>query len=426
MGWEFETDTRFQEQLDWARAFVREEVVPLETLPLDWPTLQRLMAPLKAQVKERGLWAAFLEEELGGGGWGQVPMALLSEVLGEALWAPSVFGSRAPDSGNAELLARFASPELRDRYFDATIEGDIRSCFSMTEPGAGADPTGIATTAVLDGDEWVIDGHKWFSSNATDAAYLLVMCVTDPDAPPSRRFSIILVPRDAPGLDVVRDIPALDDVNRHLDAVQPDTHAEVLYRGVRVPRENVLGEPGDGWAQAQARLGPGRIHHAMRWLGQTRRAFDMLCERAVSREVFGTRLADKQIVQDWIAESMAEMQAARLMTLQAAWIIDTKGVEHARTEISLIKFWGARVLHNVIDRAIQVHGSLGYSGDMPLEAMYRLARAARIYDGPDEVHKTVVARQVLKGYTAVAVPTEHVPTRRAAAEARWASELAAS
>ncbi|HLU42390.1 MAG TPA: acyl-CoA dehydrogenase family protein, partial [Microthrixaceae bacterium] len=242
--------------------------------------------------------------------------------------------------------------------------------------------------------------------------------------PPKRRFSLILVPAGTPGVDIVRDIPALDDVNRHYQQPQPDNHAEIIYRDVTVPYEYVLGEPGDGWDLAQRRLGPGRIHHAMRWLGQCNRAFNMLCERAVSREVFGERLADKQIVQDWIAESAAQIEAARMMTLHAAWKIDEYGLDAARKEISLIKFWGARVLHDVIDRAIQIHGSLGYSGDLPLEWMYRLARAARIYDGPDEVHKSVVSKLILKDYEPVEVPTDHVPTRKAAAEAKYADVLA--
>lgn len=420
MAWDFSTERDFDEKLDWARTFVRSEVYPLETIDASWAALRELMAPLKRQVKEQGLWAAFLPAELGGNGWGQVRMALLSEILGETLWAPTVFGCQAPDTGNAEVLAVAGSADLKRRYLAASLEGDIRSCFSMTEPDAGADPTRISTSAIRDGNEWLINGHKWFSSNASEAEYLLVLCVTDPDAPPVQRFSLILVPAQTTGVDILRDIPALDDVNRHFARPQPDTHAEIRYRDVRVPYENVLGKPGDGWSLAQRRLGPGRIQHAMRWLGQSNRAFNMLCERAVSREVFGSRLADKQFVQEWIAESAAEIQAARLMTLHAAWIIDTKGLDAARKEISLIKFWGARVLHNVVDRAIQIHGSLGYSGDLPLEHMYRLARAARIYDGPDEVHKTVVSKQILRDYQPKAVPTDHIPSRREAAEARYA------
>jgi acyl-CoA dehydrogenase len=348
-------------------------------------------------------------------------MALLSEILGETLWAPTVFGSRAPDSGNAELLAHGATPEQRERWLKPSLDGDIRSCFAMTEPGAGADPTGIVTNAELDGEEWVLEGHKWFASNASVASYLLVMCVTDADAPPTGRFSILLVPTDTPGVDIVRDIPALDDANRHFATVQPDTHAEVRFHRVRLPADHLIGIRGQGWKLAQLRLGPGRIHHCMRWLGQMKRAFRMLCERAVSRDVFGSPLAQKQIVQDWIAESYAQMESARLMTLQAAWKIDTFGIDAARRDISLIKFWGARCLHDVIDRAIQIHGSLGYSGDMPLESMYRLARAARIYDGPDEVHRMVVAKSVLSDYAVTSVPSEHVPTRRALALEQYAS-----
>lgn len=426
MGWDFSTEPDLDEQLQWARAFVRSHVYPLEVLDVDRPTLARLVAPLRDEVRGRGLWAAFLPVEMGGGGFGQVRMALLSEVLGETLWAPEVFGARAPDSGNAEILAHFAPPHLRDEYVQPLLNGTAHSSFAMTEPGAGSDPSGIITSARLDGGEWVIDGHKWFASNATRADFLLVLCITEPEADHHHRYSVLFVPRATPGVDVVRDIPALDDVNRHFDAPQVDTHSEVVLRDVRVPRENLLGERGGGWDVAQARLGPGRIHHCMRWLGQARRAFDMMCERAVSRRVGGKPLASKQIVQDWIAESSAEMSAARLMTLQAAWKIDQFGVDAARVEISQIKFWGARVLHNVIDRSLQVHGSLGYSGDMPLESMYRLARAARIYDGPDEVHKLVVARQLLKGYRPVDIPTDHVPTRREAAMQRYAAELSAS
>jgi len=244
------------------------------------------------------------------------------------------------------------------------------------------------------------------------------MCVTDRDAPSRKGQSIFLVPRGTPGLTVVRNIPALDDHNPYFRAPQPDQHAEVLLEDVRVTRENLVGELGQGWELAQARLGQGRIHHCMRWIGQANRAFRMLCERAVSREAGGSRLADKQLIQHYVAQSAAQMQAARLMTLHAAWVIDTEGIEAARTDISMIKFFGAQVLHDVIDRALQVHGSLGYSADMPLEWMYRLARAARIYDGPDEIHEALVARRLLKQVTPVQVPSEHIPTRRLAAERR--------
>jgi len=416
--WEFRTEPDFEEKLEWARAFVRDEVMPLEVLDTDDAGLRELLRPLQEEVRKQGLWAVFLPPHLGGSGWGQVQMALLSEVLGEALWAPTVFGSRAPDSGNAELLAVGASAAQRDRYLRPLLDGEIRSCFAMTEPDAGSDPTRIATSARPDGDGWLISGHKWFASNASVAAFLLVMCVTDPDAAPRKGQSIFLVPRGAPGLTVVRNIPALDDHNPYFRAPQPDQHAELLLEDVRVTRENLVGELGQGWELAQARLGPGRIHHCMRWIGQANRAFRMLCERAVSREAGGSRLADKQLIQHYVAQSAAQMQAARLMTLHAAWVIDTQGIGAARTDISMIKFFGAQVLHDVIDRALQVHGSLGYSADMPLEWMYRLARAARIYDGPDEIHEALVARRLLRQFTPVRVPSEHIPTRRLVAERR--------
>jgi acyl-CoA dehydrogenase len=291
----------------------------------------------------------------------------------------------------------------------------------MTEPGAGADPTLIRTTAVRDGDEWVINGHKWFTSNGSVADILLVMVVTNPEVHPYQGCSMIVVPAGTPGVDIVRDIPTMENPAEHSGRV--GGHSEVLYRDVRVPSENLVGREGEGFVLAQKRLGPGRIHHCMRWLGQSRRAFDMLCERAVSRYTHGSYLAEKQTIQNWVADSLAEMTAARLMTLHAAWKMDQVGAPAARVEIAMIKYYGAQVLYNVIDRAIQVHGSLGFSTDLPLEHMYRAARAARIYDGPDEVHRVTVARQTLKQYKPVEVPTEHVPTRRAAAQQKFADLL---
>jgi acyl-CoA dehydrogenase len=281
----------------------------------------------------------------------------------------------------------------------------------------------MSTRAVLDGDEWVIDGHKWFSSNASVADFLIVMAVTDPDAHRYQRASMIIVPADAPGVRILRDIPTMEHPQEHYGRY--GGHSEILYEGVRVPKENLLGERGAGFLIAQHRLGPGRIHHCMRWLGVSRRAFDMLCERAVSRHAFGGPLADKQTVQNWVADSLAQMQAARLMTLHAAWKMDAEGASAARTEISLIKFFGANVLHDVVDRALQVHGALGYSTDLPLESMYRYARAARLYDGPDEVHRQTVARRVLRGYEPHDVPSQHVPTRREEARRKFAELLEA-
>ena len=293
----------------------------------------------------------------------------------------------------------------------------------MTEPGAGADPTMITTTATRDGEEWVIDGHKWFTSNGSIADFLIVMAVTNPDIHPYQGCSMIIVPADTPGVDIVRDVATMENPVEQYGTF--GGHAEIIYREVRVPYANLIGREGEGFVLAQQRLGPGRIHHCMRWLGQSKRAFDMLCERAVSRTTHGSLLADKQTIQNWVADSLAEMTAARLMTLHAAWKMDKEGPAAARVEIAMIKYFGAGVLYDVIDRAIQIHGALGFSTDLPLESMYRHARAARIYDGPDEVHRVTVARQTLKGYRVTDVPTEHVPTRRQAARHKFAHLLEA-
>ena len=414
--WDFSTEPEFQEKLDWIERFMEDEVYPLETLALDEDQLARATAPLKQRVKEAGLWACHLGPELGGQGYGQVKLALMNEIIGRSLTlAPPIFGNQAPDSGNAEILAIAGTDEQKDRWLWPLMEGRLRSCYSMTEPTAGSDPTLLKTRAVRDGDEWVINGHKWFSSRAAKADFLIVMCVTDPEQPPISRMSMFVVPADTPGVNVVREVGVLGLGEAH--------HAEVIYDDVRIPADHLLGDEGGAFVIAQKRLGPGRIHHAMRWLGQGRRAFDMLCERAVSRYAHGSTLAEKQTVQNWVADSLAEMHAARLMTLQAAWKMDRDGQAGARVEIAMIKYFGAAVLYNVIDRAIQVHGALGYSCDLPLESMYRAARAARLYDGPDEVHRQTVARRVLKGYVPHEVPSEHIPTRREEAQRRFADLL---
>src|SRR3954462_12675311 len=380
MAWDFSTDPEFQEQLDWMRELVRDEVWPLETVfdELGEEGFKAAIRPLQEQVKERGLWAAHLAPELGGQGYGQVRLGVMHEILGSRPFAPAVFGNAAPDSGNSEILALAGTPDQKERYLHPLLAGDLRSAFSMTEPEtAGSDPTLLQTRAVRDGDEWVINGHKWFSTNGSVADFLIVMAVTDPDAHKYQRASMIIVPADAPGVDIVRDVGTMEHPTERFGHI--GGHAEILYRGVRVPKENLLGARGAGFLIAQQRLGPGRIHHCMRWLGVSRRAFDMLCERSLTRHAHGSLLADKQTVQNWIADSAAEMQAARLMTLHAAWKMDREGASAARQEIALIKFYGAQVLHDVVDRALQAHGALGYSTDLPLEAMYRFARAARIY-----------------------------------------------
>ncbi len=370
--------------------FMDEHVYPNEApLATDDP---ELIAGLRGLAKAEGLWAPHLPPEAGGTGLGFLAYAYLNEVIGRSTYAQLVFNCQAPDAGNGEILHLFGTPEQRERWLRPLVEGEIRSFFSMTEPDVpGSDPTTLRTTAREDGGEWVIDGHKWFSSGADGAAFGIVMAVTDPDAPPHRRATQIIVPADTPGFEVVRAVPVLGHAGSGWS-----THCEVRYDGVRVPVENTLGEPGDGFRIAQKRLGPGRIHHVMRWLGQMQRAFELMCSYALEREAFGSRLAEKQTVQNWIADSAAEIQACRLMTLDAAHRIDQG--DEARVEISLIKFYAARVLHDVIDRAVQVHGARGLTDETPLGQMYAIARGARIYDGPDEVHRMVVSRRILREF----------------------------
>jgi acyl-CoA dehydrogenase len=426
MAWDFSTDDAFEEQLVWMRTFVRDEIMPIETLRLSHEQVVTLIKPLQEQVKSRGLWAAHLSPELGGMGFGQVKLGLMHEILGQTMYGPVVFGSNAPDSGNAELLAAgmemTGREDIRERWLEPLLSGSIRSGFSMTEPDtAGSDPRLLKTRAVKDGDEWVLNGRKWYTTNGSVADILIVMAVTNPDVHPYQGSSMFVVPVDTSGLTILRDVGAMD----HPDVVYGrfGNHAEILYEDVRVPSDHLIGPEGSGFLLAQTRLGPGRIHHCMRWLGQSQRAFDMMCERALSRYTHGSLLSEKQTILNWIADSKAEMHAARLMTLHAAWKMDQVGASASRDEIAMIKYYGASVLHNVIDRAIQTYGSLGYSSDMPLEAMYRAARAARIYDGPDEVHRQSVARHALKNYQASEIPTDHIPTRARAAREKFADVL---
>ena len=371
--------------------FMEEFVYPNEKNMVEDEGLPvELEKDLQRRVKELGLWAPHLPREWGGMGVGFIGQALMNEIVGRAVFAPRLFGNAAPDAGNAELLLIAATDEQKDKYLRPLASGEVRSCFAMTEPEvAGSDPTGLQTTAVRDGDEWVINGHKWFISGAIGSAFAIAMTVTDTGAASHSRASMILVPTDTPGFNIIRSVPVMGSGG-------VGGHCEIRFEDCRVPVGNLLGEVGDGFKLAQARLGPGRIQHCMRWIGAAQRSFEMMCGYALKRQSFGEPLAKKQTVQNWIADSAAEINAARLMTLNAAWKLD-RG-DDARIEISLIKFFGARVLHDVIDRAIQVHGALGYSKDTPLEMFYRDARAARIYDGPDEVHRQVVAQRILKTF----------------------------
>lgn len=374
------------------RAFMDEHVYPNEPALLrEDETSDELLLTLRSRAKREGLWAPHLPPEAGGTGLGFLAYATLNEEIGRVSWAQYIFNCQAPDAGNGEILHAFGTEEQKRRYLKPLVDGDVRSFFSMTEPEvSGADPTGLRTRAVLDAGQWVIDGTKWFSSAAEGAAFGIVMAVTDPDADAHRRMSQIIVPADADGVEI-EPVPVFGHRGHGWS-----THCEVRYHAVRVPSENLLGGRGEGFAIAQARLGPGRIHHVMRWLGQMQRAFELMCSRALERDAFGGPLADKQTVQNWIADSAAEIQACRLLTLDAAAKIDA-GID-ARVEISLIKFYAASALSKVIDRAVQVHGGLGLTDRSPLSHMYMLARGAHIYDGPDEVHKMVVAKRILKAF----------------------------
>jgi acyl-CoA dehydrogenase len=384
---------RVAERRAQVRAFMDEHLYPNEqALAREDDAADALVRQLRQAAKDAGLWAPHLPPEAGGSGSGFIEYAYLNEEIGRSTYAQLIFGCQAPDAGNAEILHLFGTDEQKERWLEPLVAGATRSFFGMTEPEvSGSDPTGLQGRAVLDGDEWVINAHKWFSSGADGAGFGIVMVVTDPDAAPHERASMIVVPTDAPGYELVRRIPVMGHEGRGWG-----THCETRFTDVRVPQENVLGGAGNGFLLAQKRLGPGRIHHVMRWLGQMQRAFDLMCSYSLERKTFGERLADKQTIQNWIAESAAEIQACRLMTMQAAQRIDEG--DEARVEISLIKFYAARVLGDVIDRALQVHGGLGMTEDTPLASMWRAARAGRIYDGPDEVHKMVVARRILRAY----------------------------
>ena len=368
------------------RKFIQEEVIPAEPLlDAEGERSGQAMARLKESAKRQGLWALGHPAEIGGGGLPFMPFVYLNEVIGRSHWGQAAVGTLSMQ--DSIMLHLFGTREQQRRWLEPLVAGEIYPSVGLTEPEvAGSDPTLMQSTARLEGDEWVIDAHKWFTSGANRAAFTTIFAITEPDADRHAKFSAILVPTDAPGYEIVRVIPTMGHTGGN--------HCEIRLRGVRVPKQSLLGPRGAGFVIAQKRLGPGRIFHCMRWLGQAQRAFELLCERANSRWAHGSLLAEKGEIQRFVAESAAEIQAARLMTLDAARALDEGG--EARVEISLIKFWGARVLHDVIDRAIQVHGALGVTGDTPLERMYREARYARIYDGPDEVHRMVVARRLLR------------------------------
>jgi acyl-CoA dehydrogenase len=375
------------------RAFMEEHVYPNEAaIGREDDAAMALLDDLRRRARGDGLWAPHVPPEAGGTGLGFLYYACLNEEIGRSTFAQLVFGCQAPDAGNAEILHLFGTNEQKERFLAPLVAGEVRSFFSMTEPEvAGSDPTLLRTRAVRDGDEWVIDGHKWFSSGADGSAFAVVFAVSDPDAAPHRRGTMILVPVETPGVEIVRPVPVMGHSGRGWS-----THCEVRYTGVRVPVANTLGDEGDAFTIAQKRLGPGRIHHAMRWLGQMQRAFELMCRYANEREAFGGPLAEKQTVQNWVADSAAEIQASRLLTMDAARKIDD-GSE-ARVEIALLKVFVANTLVRVVDRAIQVHGARGLTDETPLAVMSMMARGARIYDGPDEVHRVSAARRILRSF----------------------------
>lgn len=425
--WDFSTDADFQKKLDWMATFVREECEPLDLLfghagdpyDVDNRAARKILKPLQEQVKAQGLWACHLGPELGGQGYGQVKLGLMNEILGRSYWAPTVFGTAAPDTGNAEILAMFGTREQKDRYLQPLLDGDIVSCFSMTEPQAGADPKEFTCRATKDGDSWVIEGEKWFSSNARYAEFLIVMAVTDPTAKAHQRLSMFIVPKETPGLEIKRNVATM------LERPELDegTHAYIHYNQVRVPDDHMLGGVGEGFKVAQARLGGGRVHHAMRTVGKCQRALDMMCERALSRRTQGELLADKQAVLHYIADSRIELEQFRLLVLKTAWIIDNEPHGAAREYIAMCKVQMAKIYHDIIQRAIQVHGSLGTTTELPLYDWWAGGLSLALADGPTEVHKNGVGKQTLKRHTAAPglFPTEHIPPRLEAVRAKYAA-----
>jgi acyl-CoA dehydrogenase len=384
-------------KLEAARRIIDEDVIPREPelMTEDFFAVEPALAAIREKVKEEGLWLPQAPKELGGMGLSVLEHGLMSAELGRSPFGHYVFGCQAPDAGNLEILHTYGTKAQKDRWLGPLSRGEIRSCFSMTEPDtAGSNPLEISCRAVDAGDHWVIDGRKWFTTAADGSAFAIVMAVTNPEAPPHGRASQIIVPTDTPGFRLVRNIPVMGHAGSGWAS-----HAEIAYEGCRVPKENLLGSAGAGFLIAQERLGPGRIHHCMRWIGICERAFDMMCRRATSRKIEGDKtLSHKQTIRNWIAESRADINAARLAVLDAAWRIDNVGFSEARIEISLIKFHVANVMMRVVDRAIQVHGALGITSDTVLWFFYTHERGARIYDGPDEVHKATVARRILRHY----------------------------
>ena len=395
---EFQIREEAQLVLDQVERFINEKIIPNESVFIEQAETTPngedtpLMKELRAEAKSLGLWNLFLPDDKWGAGLTNNEYAAMCEYTGRSAPASRVFNCNAPDTGNAEILLEFGTEEQKQTWLKPLLDGEIRSCFSMTEPDvSGADPTGIRTKAERDGDEWVINGHKWFTSGAIGAKFAIVMVVTNPSGAPHERASMIIVPTDAPGFNLIRPVSVMGHAGG-------GGHCEIQYHNCRVPAENLLGPLHGGFAISQARLGPGRIHHCMRAIGMAERAFEIMCRHANERVTHGSKLAEKQFVQEWVATSRMEILQARLLTQYAAWKMDTAGKKEARQELSMCKVVVPNVAMKVLDRAIQCLGALGVSDDTPVAAMWRNARALRIADGPDEVHKMVIARRELREF----------------------------
>jgi len=427
MAWDFSTEAEFQTKLDWAKKLVDEEIKPLEVaFPGEFimydktnPIYKEIIYPLQERVREQGLWACHLSPEMGGQGYGQLKLALLQEVLGHVTWGMVIFGCQAPDSGNAEILAHYGTDKQKADYLDQLLAGRISSTYSMTEPQAGSDPSLFECSAVLEGDEWVINGEKWYSSGANTAAFIIVMVITNPEVPIYEGASMILVPTDTPGLEFVRTTGNFSDRSG-----QEGHHPYLRYNSVRVPADNLLGIEGEGFKIAQIRLAGGRLHHAMRTVGLCQRALDMMCERALSRKVSRGELAKNPVVKEQIADSWIQLENFRMQVLHAAWVMDQEGplAHKTRLHVAGVKVATPQVMKDVVWRSMHLHGSLGVSDEMPLGKMWDSAPLLAVADGPTEVHKSTIAKELLRGYDAVEglFPSEHIPPRKAAAEEKYA------
>ncbi|MEE2913988.1 MAG: acyl-CoA dehydrogenase family protein [Pseudomonadota bacterium] len=423
---DFDVEPEFQKQIDWVERFTKDEIEPLDQFmsvgrrkdgsPLDgdsWGVIRRHISNLKQQVKDQGLWGFHLGPELGGPGLGQVKLCLLNEKLGKTRMGPSLFGCQAPDTGNMELIAHNGTEEQKKKYLEPLLAGDMHSAYSMTEPHAG-EPGEFICNAVRDGDEWVLNGEKWYTSNGAGADFLIVMAVTNPDAPLLERASMFIVDRDLPGVEVVRNVHNIGtNLRENYNVKGGGGHAYMRYNNVRVPRENLLGTEGAGFVGSQTRLSGGRVHHAMRAVGVCTKALDMMCERALSRKSKGQHLSELQMVQQDIADSYIQLKQFRLHVLYTAWLIDkTKAyTQEIRKEIAAIKITAAKVNHDIIYRAIHLHGALGMSNETPLGEMWMSAPQMGIMDGATEAHKSNLAKLLLRDYEASddLFPTYHLP-----------------